>query len=63
VTKTYGGAITGTLKDKVTGYQLELVFPGKMQHYTFFVEQFNVMALNWRSLVKPDISGFWKQLT
>ncbi|KAF7182337.1 hypothetical protein CNMCM7691_001817 [Aspergillus felis] len=42
VTKTYGGAITGTLKDKVTGYQLELVSPGKMQHYTFFVEHANL---------------------
>ncbi|KAI1478191.1 hypothetical protein F4774DRAFT_419513 [Daldinia eschscholtzii] len=42
VTKTYGGAVTGTLKDKVTGVQLELVAPKAMQHYTFFVENKNL---------------------
>lgn len=42
VTKTYGGAVTGTLQDKVTGYQLELVSPKSMQHYTFFVEHSNL---------------------
>ncbi|KAI0972717.1 hypothetical protein F4678DRAFT_49888 [Xylaria arbuscula] len=42
VTKTYGGAVTGTLKDKVTGFQLELVSPSKVQHYTFFVEHRNL---------------------
>ncbi|KAG4220378.1 hypothetical protein PC116_g31143 [Phytophthora cactorum] len=42
VTKTYGGTVTGTLKDKVTGVQLELVAPKAMQHYTFFVENTNL---------------------
>ncbi|KAI1367103.1 hypothetical protein F5Y08DRAFT_299435 [Xylaria arbuscula] len=42
ITKTYGGAVTGTLKDKVTGFQLELVSPTKMRHYTFFVEHLNL---------------------
>jgi hypothetical protein len=42
VSKSYGGAVTGTLKDKVTGYQLELVSPGSMKHYTFFVEHANL---------------------
>ncbi|OAA34692.1 hypothetical protein NOR_08321 [Metarhizium rileyi] len=42
VTKTYGGAVTGTLKDKVTGFQLELVSPSNMRHYTFFVEHRNL---------------------
>ncbi|KAI1505449.1 hypothetical protein F5X99DRAFT_404932 [Biscogniauxia marginata] len=42
VTKSYGGAVTGTLKDKVTGYQVELVSPGRSQHYTFFAEHSNV---------------------
>ncbi len=42
VTKTYDGAVTGTLKDKVTGFQLELVSPSNMRHYTFFVEHLNL---------------------
>ena len=42
VTKTYNGAVTGTLRDKVTGYQLELVSPGSKQHYTFFIEHNNL---------------------
>ncbi|KAF9886979.1 hypothetical protein FE257_010720 [Aspergillus nanangensis] len=42
ITKTYGGAVTGTLKDKVTGHQLELVSPTNAQHYTFFVEHLNL---------------------
>ena len=42
VSKTYGGTVTGTLKDKVTGFQLELVSPASMQHYTFFVEHANL---------------------
>ncbi|KAI1463643.1 uncharacterized protein F4812DRAFT_463471 [Daldinia caldariorum] len=42
ITKTYGGAVTGTLKDKVTGVQLELVAPRARQHYTFFVENTNL---------------------
>ncbi|KAM0334357.1 hypothetical protein ACHAQA_001383 [Verticillium albo-atrum] len=40
--KTYGGAVTGTLKDKVTGFQLELVSPANTRHYTFFVEHANL---------------------
>ncbi|KAF4824803.1 Diels-Alderase ccsF [Colletotrichum siamense] len=40
--KTYGGAVTGTLKDKVTGFQLELVSPSNRRHYTFFVEHANL---------------------
>lgn len=42
VTKTYDGAVSGTLKDKVTGFQLELVSPQNMQHYTFFMAHSNV---------------------
>lgn len=42
VSKTYDGAVTGTLKDKVTGYQLELVSPTRAQHYTFFAEHANL---------------------
>ncbi|RDL33254.1 Uncharacterized protein BP5553_08693 [Venustampulla echinocandica] len=42
VTKTYGGSVTGTLKDKVTGFQLELVSSATMQHYTFFVDHANL---------------------
>lgn len=41
-TKTYGGAVTGTLRDKVTGFQLELVSPANSRHYTFFVEHANL---------------------
>ncbi|KAK8103682.1 uncharacterized protein PG998_010715 [Apiospora kogelbergensis] len=40
--KTYGGTVTGTLKDKVTGFQLELVSPSHRRHYTFFVEHVNL---------------------
>ncbi|KAK2052082.1 hypothetical protein LY76DRAFT_598875 [Colletotrichum caudatum] len=40
--KTYGGAITGTLKDKVTGFEFELVSPSNKRHYTFFLEHKNV---------------------
>ncbi|TDZ60829.1 Diels-Alderase ccsF [Colletotrichum trifolii] len=36
--KTYGGKVAGTLRDKVTGFQLELVSPANRRHYTFFVE-------------------------
>ncbi|KAK5996033.1 Diels-Alderase phmD [Cladobotryum mycophilum] len=37
-TKTYGGKVTGTLRDKVTGYELELVSPSRKMHWTFIVE-------------------------
>ncbi|MCJ1280160.1 hypothetical protein MMC21_007987 [Puttea exsequens] len=42
VTKTYGGVVTGTLRDKVSGYELELVSPGTRRHWTFIVEHKNV---------------------
>ena len=42
LTKTYGGTVTGTLRDKVTGYELELVSPGTKRHYTFIIEHRNV---------------------
>ncbi|KAI1174423.1 hypothetical protein F4777DRAFT_579978 [Nemania sp. FL0916] len=41
-TKTYGGKVTGTLRDKVTGYELELVSPGRQLHWTFLVEHENL---------------------
>ncbi|KAH8168085.1 hypothetical protein CIB48_g160 [Xylaria polymorpha] len=31
-TKTYGGKVAGTLRDKVTGYELELVSPSRQLH-------------------------------
>lgn len=40
--KTYSGTVTGTLKDKVTGFQLELVSPSHRRHCTFFVEHVNL---------------------
>ncbi|KAJ8132321.1 hypothetical protein O1611_g1304 [Lasiodiplodia mahajangana] len=42
ITKSYGGAVTSTLKDKVTGYQLELVSPSKIKHYAFFAKRANL---------------------
>ncbi|KAI9751191.1 MAG: hypothetical protein M4579_006170 [Chaenotheca gracillima] len=42
LTKTYGGAVTGTLRDKVTGYELELVSPETAKHFTFIIEHRNV---------------------
>lgn len=42
ITKSYDGAVAGTLKDKVTGWQLELVAPATMTHYTFFVDHKNL---------------------
>lgn len=41
-TKTYGGKVTGTLRDKVTGYELELVSPSKQLHWTFLIEHENL---------------------
>lgn len=41
-TKTYGGKVTGTLRDKVTGYEIELVSPSKKKHYTFLIEHKNL---------------------
>nr|A0A7L8UVG6.1 RecName: Full=Diels-Alderase ffsF; AltName: Full=Cytochalasans biosynthesis cluster protein ffsF; Flags: Precursor [Aspergillus flavipes]QOG08948.1 FfsF [Aspergillus flavipes] len=37
-TKTYDGKVTGTLRDKVTGYELELVSPGEKKHWTFIID-------------------------
>ncbi|CAG8973051.1 hypothetical protein HYALB_00010825 [Hymenoscyphus albidus] len=42
MTKTYDGAVTGTLRDKVTGYELELVSPGRKKHWTFIMEHKNI---------------------
>lgn len=36
-TKTYNGHVTGTLRDKVTGYELEMVSPSRQMHWTFIV--------------------------
>ncbi|KAI9708164.1 MAG: hypothetical protein M1820_004118 [Bogoriella megaspora] len=41
-TKTYGGKVAGTLRDKVTGYELELVSPSNMKHWTFLIEHNNL---------------------
>ena len=41
-TKTYRGKVMGTLRDKVTGYEIELVSPSKMKHYTFLIEHENL---------------------
>jgi len=41
-TKTYGGKIAGTLRDKVTGYELELVSPSRQLHWTFLIEHENL---------------------
>ncbi|KAI9693985.1 MAG: hypothetical protein M1822_003256 [Bathelium mastoideum] len=41
-TKTYGGKVAGTLRDKVTGYELELVSPSRMKHWTFLIEHENL---------------------
>ncbi|KAI9768103.1 MAG: hypothetical protein M1840_005137 [Geoglossum simile] len=42
MTKTYDGKVSGTLRDKVTGYELELVSPKSNRHYTFIVEHKNI---------------------
>ncbi|KAL4795763.1 hypothetical protein BDV19DRAFT_388787 [Aspergillus venezuelensis] len=42
MTKTYGGKVTGTLRDKVTGFELELVSPARKKHWTFIVEHTNI---------------------
>ena len=41
-TKSYGGKVAGGLKDKVSGYELELVSPTNMKHYTFIIEHQNL---------------------
>lgn len=40
--KTYGGNVTGTLRDKVTGYELELVSPSRNKHWTFIIQHKNI---------------------
>ncbi|KAK2003779.1 hypothetical protein LX36DRAFT_677428 [Colletotrichum falcatum] len=55
--KTYGGRVTGTLKDKVTGFEFELVSPRKRRHYTFFVEHANV-AFEYILGEGVGVSGF-----
>ncbi|RDL40497.1 uncharacterized protein BP5553_00476 [Venustampulla echinocandica] len=42
MTKTYGGTVYGTLRDKVTGYELELISPRKKKHWTFIMEHKNI---------------------
>lgn len=42
LTKTYDGKVAGTLRDKVTGYELELVSPGTKKHWTFIAEHKNI---------------------
>lgn len=37
-TRTYGGKVFGKVKDKVTGYELELVSHSTDKHWTFIVE-------------------------
>lgn len=41
-TKTYGGKVSGTLRDKPTGYELELISLERMMHFTFLLEHKNV---------------------
>jgi hypothetical protein len=40
--KTYDGTVAGTLRDKVTGYELELVSPKQKKHWTFIMEHKNI---------------------
>ena len=40
--KTYDGTVMGTLRDKVTGYELELVSPKQKKHWTFIMEHKNI---------------------
>lgn len=43
VRKTYGGdGVTGTLRDKVMGWEIDLISPGTQQQYNFFVTHKNV---------------------
>ncbi|KAL4876139.1 hypothetical protein BJY04DRAFT_200456 [Aspergillus karnatakaensis] len=42
MSKVYGGEVTGTLRDKVAGYELELVSPGRKKHWTFIIEHTNI---------------------
>lgn len=37
-TKTYDGKVAGTLRDKVTGYELELISPNRKMHWTFIID-------------------------
>lgn len=40
--KTYEGTIMGTLRDKVTGYELDLISPKKKKHWSFIMEHKNI---------------------
>ena len=40
--KNYGGNVTGTLKDKPTGFELELVSMERKKHITFLLEHKNI---------------------
>lgn len=42
MTKTYDGTVYGTLRDKVTGYELELISPRRKKHWTFIMEHKNI---------------------
>ncbi|KAF7163382.1 hypothetical protein CNMCM6106_000332 [Aspergillus hiratsukae] len=42
MTKMYDGKVHGTLRDKVTGYELELVSPQRKKHWTFIMEHTNI---------------------
>ncbi|KAL4954432.1 hypothetical protein BDW69DRAFT_194071 [Aspergillus filifer] len=43
MTKTYGGKVTGTLRDKMTGFELKLVSPARNKHWAFVVEHKNII--------------------
>jgi hypothetical protein len=42
LTKTYGGKVTGNLKDKATGFELVLVSPGTKKQWSFSITNQNV---------------------
>lgn len=42
LTKAYGGAVTGSLKDKVTGFELVLVSPQTKRQWSFIITNKNV---------------------
>lgn len=42
VTKTYGGKVTGNLKDKVTGFEMIMVSPSTKRQWSFIITNENV---------------------
>ncbi|OBR13044.1 hypothetical protein CH63R_05340 [Colletotrichum higginsianum IMI 349063] len=52
--KTYGGAVTGNLKDKVTGFQIDLISPKDKRHYTFSIEH---AKLAWEFALGEGVGG------